>query len=219
MKSPRPDKPASPARPKRPQLRGKPRSGPKPQDGPRRIILLNKPFGVLTQFTDKGNTDKGNTDSPRATLSDYIDLSWVYPAGRLDRDSEGLLVLTNDGKVQAAISNPRFREAKTYLVQVEGAPTEAQIQQLRNGVTLKDGPTRPAKCEVMAPPDLWERDPPVRFRKSVPDAWLRLTITEGRNRQVRRMTAHVGLPCLRLVRWSVGEWTLDGIGQGEWRDA
>lgn len=214
MKSPRPDKPASPARPKRPQLRGKPRSGPKPQDGPRRIILLNKPFGVLTQFTDKGNAD-----NPRATLSDYIDLPGVYPAGRLDRDSEGLLVLTNDGKVQAAISNPRFREAKTYLVQVEGAPTEAQIQQLREGVTLKDGPTRPAKCEAIAPPDLWERDPPVRFRKSVPDAWLRLTITEGRNRQVRRMTAHVGLPCLRLVRWSVGEWTLDGIGQGEWRDA
>ncbi|MGP6088534.1 pseudouridine synthase [Antarctobacter jejuensis] len=211
MKSPRP---AGPARPKRPHHRGKPRTGPKPQDGPRRIILLNKPYGVLTQFTDKGNED-----SPRATLSEYIDVPGVYPAGRLDRDSEGLLILTNDGKVQAAISNPRFREPKTYLVQVEGTPTEAQIQQLREGVTLKDGPTRPAKCEAIAAPDLWERDPPVRFRKSVPDAWLRLTITEGRNRQVRRMTAHVGLPCLRLVRWSVGEWTLDGLAPGKWRDA
>ncbi len=211
MKSPRP---SGPARPQRPHRHGKPRSGPKPQDGPRRIILFNKPYGVLTQFTDKGNDG-----SPRATLSDYIDVPGVYPAGRLDRDSEGLLILTNDGKVQAAISNPRFREAKTYLVQVEGTPSDAQVQQLREGVTLNDGPTRPAKCEAIDPPVLWERDPPVRFRKSVPDAWLRLTITEGRNRQVRRMTAHVGLPCLRLVRWSVGEWTLEGLAPGKWRES
>lgn len=186
----------------------------KPQTGPRRIILFNKPFGVLTQFTDKGNAD-----SPRATLSDYIDVPGVYPAGRLDRDSEGLLILTNDGKVQAAISNPRFREPKTYLVQVEGTPSQDQLQALQDGVTLNDGPTRPADCKLIDDPLLWDRDPPVRFRKSVPDAWLSLTITEGRNRQVRRMTAHVGLPCLRLVRWSIGDRTIAGLKPGEWRDA
>ncbi len=174
------------------------------------VILFNKPYGVLSQFTD------GNG---RATLADFIDVPDVYAAGRLDRDSEGLLVLTDDGRLQARIASPRYKAPKTYLVQVEGDPTADQINRLRGGVTLKDGPTRPAKAERIAPPDLWPRDPPVRFRKTVPDAWLRLTITEGRNRQVRRMTAHVGLPCLRLVRWSIGDWTLDGLAQGAWRKA
>lgn len=177
-----------------------------------RLILFNKPFGVLSQFTDRGNAD-----SPRATLSDYIDVPAVYPAGRLDRDSEGLLVLTDNGRLQARISDPGRKMPKTYLVQVEGEITEDALAALRRGVTLKDGPTRPALVEAIAPPDLWPRDPPVRFRKTVPDAWLRMTITEGRNRQVRRMVAHVGLPCLRLVRWQVGDWTLDGLAPGAWR--
>ncbi|MFW2544387.1 pseudouridine synthase [Primorskyibacter sp. 2E107] len=177
-----------------------------------RVIVFNKPYGVLSQFTDKGTEG-----SPRLTLSDYIDLKGVYPAGRLDRDSEGLMVLTDDGRLQARIASPKFRKPKSYLVMVEGTPTPEQIEQLRRGVTLKDGPTRPARCDLIDAPDLWERDPPVRYRKSVPDAWLRLTITEGRNRQVRRMTAHVGLPCLRLVRWSVGDWSLDGLAPGTWR--
>lgn len=179
-----------------------------------RILLFNKPYDVLSQFTDKGTEG-----TPRRTLSDFINVPGVYPAGRLDRDSEGLLVLTDNGKLQAKISNPKFRSPKTYLAQVEGTPTDAQLDQLSKGVTLKDGTTRPAKVDLIDAPDLWPRTPPVRFRKTVPDAWLRLTITEGRNRQVRRMTAHVGLPCLRLVRWSVGEWTLDGLQPGQWRDA
>lgn len=176
------------------------------------LILLNKPYGVLSQFTDKGTAD-----SPRATLSDYVDVPKVYPAGRLDRDSEGLLLLTDDGRLQARIAHPKFKKPKTYLVQVEGDPTEEQLARLRRGVTLKDGPTRPAQVRRLPPPDLWPRVPPVRFRKSVPDAWLEITITEGRNRQVRRMTAHVGLPCLRLVRWSIGDWSVDGLAPGEWR--
>lgn len=179
-----------------------------------RIILFNKPFDVLSQFTDKGTEG-----TARRTLSEFIDVPGVYPAGRLDRDSEGLMVLTDNGKLQAKISNPKFRSPKTYLAQVEGTPTEDQLALLRTGVKLKDGPTRPALVDQIDSPDLWLRDPPVRYRKTVPDAWLRLTITEGRNRQVRRMTAHVGLPCLRLVRWSVGEWSLDGIAPGDWRDA
>ena len=178
------------------------------------LILLNKPYGVLSQFTDKGTAD-----SPRATLSDYVDVPRVYPAGRLDRDSEGLLLLTDDGRLQARIAHPKFKKPKTYLVQVEGDPSDEQIARLRRGVTLKDGPTRPAQVRRLPPPDLWPRVPPVRFRKSVPDAWLEMTITEGRNRQVRRMTAHVGLPCLRLVRWSIGDWSLDGLAPGTWRDA
>ena len=179
-----------------------------------RVILLNKPYGMLSQFTDRGT--EGST---RPTLSDVVTVAGVYPAGRLDRDSEGLLVLTDDGKLQARIASPRFKRPKTYLVQVEGTPDAAMLAALRGGVTLKDGLTRPARVAAIAPPDLWPRDPPVRFRKSVPDAWLRLTITEGRNRQVRRMVAHVGLPCLRLVRWSVGDWTLNGLEPGTWRDA
>jgi len=178
-----------------------------------RLILMNKPYGMLSQFTDRG------TDSARATLSDAIDLPGVYPAGRLDRDSEGLLLLTDDGRLQARIADPKFKLPKTYLVQVEGAPPESALAALRRGVVLKDGPTRPAEAERIDDPALWPRDPPVRFRKSVPDCWIRLTIREGRNRQVRRMTAAIGHPTLRLVRWRIGDWTLDGIAPGEWREA
>ncbi len=178
-----------------------------------RLILFNKPYGVLSQFTDRGSAD-----GPRATLSDFIDLPGVYPAGRLDRDSEGLLLLTDDGKLQDRIASPRYKAEKTYLVQVEGLPDDAALAALRQGVTLKDGPTRPARARRIDPPALWPRDPPVRFRKSVPDCWLEITITEGRNRQVRRMTAHIGHPTLRLVRWRVGEWALDGLAPGRWRE-
>ena len=178
------------------------------------LILFNKPFNVLSQFTDKGSEG-----SARATLSDFIAVPGVYPAGRLDRDSEGLLLLTADGRLQARIADPRFKLPKTYLVQVEGEVGEAALAVLRGGVRLNDGLTRPAQAEAIEPPDLWPRDPPVRFRKTVPDCWLQLTITEGRNRQVRRMTAAVGHPALRLVRWSVGDWTLDGLAPGEWREA
>lgn len=177
-----------------------------------RLIAFNKPYGVLSQFTDRGM----QTDRP--TLSGFIDVPAVYPAGRLDRDSEGLLLLTDDGALQARIADPRFKLPKTYLVQVEGAPREAALERLRQGILLADGPTRPAEVECIAPPALWPRDPPVRFRKSVPDHWLRLAIREGRNRQVRRMTAAVGLPTLRLVRWSIGDWCVDGLAPGQWRD-
>ncbi|WP_054946021.1 pseudouridine synthase [Novosphingobium sp. KN65.2] len=177
-----------------------------------RLILFNKPFDVLSQFTDL------RSPTPRATLSDFIDVPGVYPAGRLDRDSEGLLLLTDDGRLQARIADPKFKLAKTYLVQVEGEPDEASLERLRKGVTLKDGMTRPAQVELIDEPDLWPRNPPVRFRKTVPDRWLRLTIREGRNRQVRRMTATVGHPTLRLVRWQIGDWTLDGLASGQWRE-
>ncbi len=175
-----------------------------------KLIILNKPFGVLSQFTDV------KSPTARPTLSAYVDVPHVYPAGRLDRDSEGLLVLTDDGALQARISDPKHKLSKTYYVQVEGAPTDADLRPLRDGVTLKDGLTRPAQVRLMEPPDLWDRDPPVRFRKSVPDAWIEITISEGRNRQVRRMTAHIGFPTLRLVRWRIGDWTLDGIKSGAW---
>lgn len=176
-----------------------------------RLILFNKPYGVLSQFTDR------STDGARATLSDFIDVPGVYPAGRLDRDSEGLLLLTDDGALQARIADPRFKMAKTYLVQVEGEAEAARLDALRRGVVLNDGPTLPAEVEAIDPPALWPRDPPVRFRKSVPDCWLKLTIREGRNRQVRRMTAAVGLPTLRLVRWRIGDWSVEGIAPGEWQ--
>jgi 23S rRNA pseudouridine2457 synthase len=178
------------------------------------LILFNKPHDVLSQFTDRGSVG-----SPRATLSNFIDLPGVYPAGRLDRDSEGLMILTNDGRLQARIASPCAKMPKTYLVQVEGTPDAAQLGALENGVMLKDGPTRPAKARLIASPDLWPRKPPVRFRKTVPDAWIELTLTEGRNRQVRRMTAAVGLPTLRLVRWQIGEWRLDGLAPGQWAHA
>ena len=173
-----------------------------------RLIAFNKPFGVLSQFTDGG---------ARPTLAGFVAVPGVYPAGRLDRDSEGLLLLTDDGRLQARIADPRFKWPKTYWVQVEGVPQADQLDRLRRGVVLNDGPTLPAEVGEMAPPALWPRDPPVRFRKSVPDSWISLTIREGRNRQVRRMTAAVGLPTLRLVRWQIGDWTLDGLDSGAWR--
>lgn len=176
-----------------------------------RLILFNKPYGVLSQFTDRG------TESPRATLSDFVPVPGVYPAGRLDRDSEGLLLLTDDGRLQAHISSPRFKLPKTYLVQVEGEPREDDLESLRRGLELKDGRTQPALVERIDPPALWPRDPPVRFRKSVADCWLQLIIREGRNRQVRRMTAAIGHPTLRLVRWSIGNWTLGDLDPGAWR--
>ena len=208
-------RPRSNSRPQgRPQGRDQKRPQGKQHVQPknRRIVLFNKPYGVLSQFTDKGTEG-----SERETLSNYIDLPGVYPAGRLDRDSEGLMVLTDDGALQARISNPKYKRPKTYLVMVEGTPTQEQLDELQNGVTLKDGKTCPAKARLIDTPDLWERDPPVRYRKSVPDAWLEITITEGRNRQVRRMCAHVGLPCLRLVRARVGDWDLGALKPGEWR--
>ena len=177
-----------------------------------KTILFNKPYGVLSQFTDKGTAG-----SVRKTLSEFIDVPGVYAAGRLDKDSEGLLVLTDNGRLQARISDPKFKMTKTYWVQVEGEPDEAQLDQLRSGVQLKDGMTRPAEVSRMdEPKDLWERDPPVRFRKSVPDCWLEITISEGRNRQVRRMTAAVECPTLRLIRYKVGEWSIDGVESGAW---
>jgi 23S rRNA pseudouridine2457 synthase len=177
-----------------------------------RIILFNKPYGVLSQFTDRGAPEA------RATLSDYIDVPQVYPAGRLDRDSEGLLILTDDGALQARIASPRHKTSKTYLVQVEGEPDVASLDRLRAGVVLNDGPTRPADARRIEPPRLWPRDPPVRFRKSVPDSWLEIIITEGRNRQVRRMTAAVGYPTLRLVRIRIGVWELGDLAPGAWRE-
>ncbi|MBX3564618.1 MAG: pseudouridine synthase [Sphingomonas sp.] len=173
-----------------------------------RLILLNKPYDVLCQFTD---------ELGRPNLSHFVDVRDVYPAGRLDRDSEGLLLLTDDGRLQARIADPRYKLPKSYLVQVEGDAVEAQLDQLRQGVRLKDGMTLPAEAERIDDPELWPRDPPIRVRKYIPDCWIRLTIREGRNRQVRRMTAAVGLPTLRLVRWRIGEWTLDGLTPGKWR--
>lgn len=171
------------------------------------LVALNKPFNVLTQFTD----GKG-----RQTLKDYVDMPGIYPAGRLDRDSEGLLLLTNDGQLQTSIADPKHKLAKTYWVQVEGLPSEDQLEQLRSGVQLNDGPTRPAEVEQIDEPELWPRHPPVRYRASIPTSWLSITIREGRNRQVRRMTAAVGLPTLRLVRVQIGDWTLGNLQPGEW---
>ncbi|MEM1379415.1 MAG: pseudouridine synthase [Pseudomonadota bacterium] len=173
------------------------------------LIAFNKPMNVLSHFTSEGGWPG---------LSDYIDVPGVYAAGRLDRDSEGLLLLTDDGKLQSRIASPKTKMSKTYLVQVEGAPTDADLAPLRRGVTLKDGPARPAQVAIIDPPELWPRNPPVRVRKTVPDTWLRLTISEGKNRQVRRMTAAVGCPALRLVRWSIGPWTLDGLSPGTWTE-
>jgi 23S rRNA pseudouridine2457 synthase len=172
------------------------------------LILLNKPFHTLSQFSD----DRG-----RRTLREFVPVAGVYPAGRLDWDSEGLLLLTDDGALQARISDPRFHLPKTYLVQVEGTPGEQELQKLRQGITLKDGDCRPAKAVRIDAPDLWPRHPPVRTRKTVADSWLKLTIDEGRNRQVRRMTAAIGHPTLRLVRWQIGDWDLTGLAPGEWR--
>jgi 23S rRNA pseudouridine2457 synthase len=171
------------------------------------LIAFNKPFGVLCQFSGEG-----------PNLADHLDVPGVYPAGRLDKDSEGLLLLTDDGGLQARISSPRFNKPKTYWVLVEREPGDQALDRLRRGVELKDGPTRPAKVRRIAEPEpLWPRNPPVRYRKNVTDVWLELTITEGRNRQVRRMTAAIGHPTLRLVRTRIGDWGLDGLAPGQWR--
>ncbi|MEJ2416249.1 MAG: pseudouridine synthase [Exilibacterium sp.] len=173
-----------------------------------KLIFFHKPYGVLSQFSDA---------SGRPTLSDYIDIPGIYPAGRLDRDSEGLLLLTDDGKLQHKISHPRYKLAKTYWVQVEGAVTETAISQLRRGVMLKDGLTRPAGVHLITPPTLAPRNPPVRQRDKIPTRWLQLTISEGKNRQVRRMTAAVGYPTLRLIRTRIGDWRLCDLGPGEYK--
>jgi 23S rRNA pseudouridine2457 synthase len=173
------------------------------------IVLLNKPYGVLCQFTDREG---------RPTLARYVGQPGVYAAGRLDADSEGLLLLTDDGALAHRLTDPRHRESKTYVVQVEGDPDEAQLEALRRGVVLRDGPTRPATVRRVDPPDwLWPRDPPIRVRRAIPDAWLEIGLSEGRNRQVRRMTAAVGLPTLRLIRTRIGPHALDGLRPGETR--
>jgi len=173
-----------------------------------RLVLFNKPFDVLCQFTD---------ENQRTTLAHFLDIPGVYAAGRLDRDSEGLLLLTDSGALQHQISDPANKQPKTYLVQVEGTVTEEALAHLRSGVMLNDGPTRPALARAIETPPVWGRNPPIRVRKNIPDSWLELTITEGRNRQVRRMTAAVGFPTLRLIRRQIGQWQLDNLQPGEFR--
>jgi len=173
-----------------------------------KLILVNKPYDVLTQFTDEGG---------RKTLKDYVSISGVYPAGRLDRDSEGLVLLTDSGPLQHLISDPKHKLEKTYWVQVERIPSDDALAELQNGVELKDGLTRPAKARLIDPPKVWTRTPPIRERQSIPTQWIELKITEGKNRQVRRMTAAIGHPTLRLIRYAIGEWTVDDISSGKWQ--
>ena len=188
----------------------RPIAPPAPPAAPGRLIRFNKPYGVLSQFTPEGRW-KG--------LKEFIDVPGVYVAGRLDADSEGLLLLTDDGRLQAHIADPRFKMEKTYWVQVEGLPTADALAALRHGVALNDGPTRPARARLMDPPPaVWQRDPPIRERKNIPTAWIELAIREGRNRQVRRMTAAVGFPTLRLVRAAIGPYSLDALLPGQWQD-
>jgi len=173
------------------------------------LVLFNKPYRVLSQFSDKDG---------RATLGDYVEVPGVYPAGRLDYDSEGLILLTDDGQLQARISQPGSKIPKTYWAQVEGVPTIRQLENLTEGVVLKDGPAKARAARAIDSPEtLWEREPPIRYRANIPDTWIEITITEGRNRQIRRMTAAVELPTLRLIRYSVGPWSIDGLLPGEWR--
>lgn len=197
-----------PSRPHRvqPQVRRSARPAPAAP----RLILLNKPFGVLSQFSGDGT---------HQTLSDFVDVPNVYPAGRLDRDSEGLLLLTNDGALQARIADPRHKLPKTYWAQVEGVPDEAALEKLRTGVLLSDGMTRPAEAALLPEPTLWPRHPPIRVRAQIPTHWIALTLREGRNRQVRRMTAAVGLPTLRLIRTRIGEHELGALKPGEFRSS
>lgn len=175
-----------------------------------RLIAFNKPYGVLSQFTDSAH---------RPTLAAYLAMPGVYVAGRLDRDSEGLLALTDNGALQARLTHPRYKPSKSYWVQVEGIPDASALEPLRQGIVLNDGPTLPARVRRIAEPvGLWPRDPPIRYRVAIPTCWLEITLQEGRNRQIRRMTAAVGYPTLRLIRYRIGGWTLDTLRPGQWRE-